>query len=313
MVNIKTLWNASAPLTATTALMLVAFAASCAGLLVDERTITGAPAWMKPAKFAISSAIFSGTMAWLFCYLTVWSRMLRITGRTLAAMLILEVAIIDIQAARGTTSHFNAETVLDGILFSVMGVSIAILWLGSVVVLAALLKQKFEHPAWGWWLRMGMLVTVAGSAAGGMMLRMTPEQTATLDAKRTITTAGAHTVGGPDGGPGLPGVGWSTQHGDLRIPHFLGLHGAQLLPLVGWLVLRRRDRSRSEDSAVAISAGVSYLALIGIFAWQALRGQSIVEPDAATLLALAIWLGGTLAMLGYFAAVPSKAHLAAPA
>jgi hypothetical protein len=271
MVNIKGKYNA--PLTVTSIIMLIAFVGSCAGIFLDHRIITGVPAWLKPAKFAISTAIFSGTMAWLFRYVKIWPHFVRAMGWVLAVILILEVGIIDIQAARGVTSHFNVTTPLDLTLFVIMGAAIGNLWLASLGILIALFFQKFEDPAWGWWLRMGMLVTVLGSAAGGIMLGVS-----------------AHTVGAPDGGPGLLGLGWSTQHGDLRVPHFLGLHGVQVIPLLGWLVLRRRKQAR-----LAFVAAASYITLIAILTWQALRGQSVVHPDAATLLALAIWLAATIA------------------
>src|SRR5205085_10521042 len=51
------LWAADRPLAAVTMLMLAALVASAAGLVVDPRTIAGAPAWLKPAKFAASTAI----------------------------------------------------------------------------------------------------------------------------------------------------------------------------------------------------------------------------------------------------------------
>jgi len=162
----RKLWAASAPLTATSVLMFAAFLASAGGIFLDHRMITGAPAWLKPAKFGISTAIYSATIAWLFRYIAVWPRFVRAMGWALAIVLIVEVGIIDVQAARDTTSHFNVGTPLDAALFGIMGASIAILWLASVGVLAALFRQKFQDSDWGWSLRMGLLITVLGSAAG---------------------------------------------------------------------------------------------------------------------------------------------------
>jgi hypothetical protein len=140
-----------------------------------------------------------------------------------------------------------------------------------------------------------MLTTVLGAAAGGLMLRPTPTQIEMLQTNNSISNAGGHTVGAPDGDPGIPGVGWSTQHGDLRIPHFFGLHGVQLLPLLGWLMLRRRSsQSDRNQIRMAFAATASYITLIGILMWQALRGQSVVAPDSTTLYALAVWLLTTI-------------------
>ena len=291
MVNIKTelnrVWRNSAPLTATAILMLVTFVVSLLGIFLDHRIITGVPAWLKPSKFAISTAIYCGTLAWLFRYITVWPRFVRRMGWMIAAVLVLEVAIIDVQATRGVTSHFNVGTPIDADLFIVMGASILVLWLASIGILAALIRQKFQDSAWGWALRLGMLITVVGSATGGFMLRMTQDQTETRRATHSMTTVGGHTVGAPDGGPGLPGLGWSTEHGDLRIPHFFGLHGLQLIPILSWLFGRRRSSVR----VFAIAA--SYSAFIAILTWQAMRGQSVVAPDGATFSVLAVWLSVT--------------------
>jgi hypothetical protein len=274
--------------------MLVALIGSCIGIAVDPRIITGMPAWLKPAKFAISTAIFAASIAWLYRYLTIWPAFLRALGWILSAVLIFEVAIIDMQAARGTTSHFNAATPRDTLLFAIMGVAIGFLWLASVGVLVALFRQKFQNPAWGWLLRLGMLVTVIGSAGGGLMLRPTPEQVAAMRATHSVTAVGGHTVGAPDGGPGLTGLGWSMQHGDLRVPHFFGLHGLQLIPFLGWFATRRRRmQTERQQTGFAFIIAASYLALIGILSWQALRGQSIIDPDAVTLAALGIWLAAS--------------------
>ena len=89
----------------------------------------------------------------------------------------------------------------------------------------------------------------------------TPDQMAEIKATGRLTVVGAHTVGGPDGGPGLPGVGWSTRHGDLRVPHFFGLHAIQALPLFA-LLLGRRPSPRN---ASMVQAAALLYALLFVF------------------------------------------------
>src|SRR3954447_23005428 len=101
MATLQRLWKASPPLTATGLLMLAVFAASLAAMAVDTSTILGAPRWLKPAKFAISTAIYAFTLAWIFTYLPDRPRLTRRVGWITAVVVILEVAIIDLQAARG--------------------------------------------------------------------------------------------------------------------------------------------------------------------------------------------------------------------
>src|SRR4051794_6781361 len=105
--QLERLWRTSPPLAATGILMLAALAASLVAMAVDHRTILGAPAWLKPAKFAVSSAIYAFTVAWIFTFIPARRRLTAIVGWITALTLVLEVGIIDGQAARGLTSHFN--------------------------------------------------------------------------------------------------------------------------------------------------------------------------------------------------------------
>ena len=70
------------------------------GLLLDPRIITGAPAWLKPLKFAVSTAIYAFTLAWVFTFLPDWPRTRRIVGASTAAAFVLEVVLIGGQACR---------------------------------------------------------------------------------------------------------------------------------------------------------------------------------------------------------------------
>src|SRR5690349_1030453 len=158
--EIRAAWSTHAVLTATAAIMLAAFCAAMVGIFADPRLITGAPAWLKPAKFGISSAVYAATLVWLLRYLTVSPRLARALGTVIATVLLVEVGIIDVQAARGTTSHFNAATPLDFALWMIMGVAILILLLASIGIVVLLFRQPFQRRAWGRVLRAGMLITI---------------------------------------------------------------------------------------------------------------------------------------------------------
>jgi hypothetical protein len=300
---LATLWRASAPLTVTGFAMLAVLALTAVGQAIDPRLVTGAPVWLKPAKFALSISIYAFTLAWIFSFLDSWPRTRRVVGRITAFVMFLEMAIIALQAFRGTTSHFNGATPLDMALGITMGLAIVTQTLSTIAVAVALWRERFDDVALGWALRLGMTMTIVGAFAGGLMTAPTSQQLVAAKAGERMTIAGAHTVGAPDGGPGLAGTGWSTQHGDLRVPHFLGLHALQALPIVA-LVLARRRLSDAIRVRLVVIAAISYGALFGILLMQALRGQSLLMPDAVTLTLLASWLLTTIAAMGGVLAVP---------
>jgi hypothetical protein len=139
-----------------------------------------------------------------------------------------------------------------------------------------------------------MVLALIGTGSGGLMAVPNSQQLANAHATGRLPIAGAHTVGAPDGGRGLPVTGWSVDHGDLRIAHFLGMHGLQVLPLLAWWIARRRAfASVRTQRNLIFAAATSYLALFGLVLWQAFRGQSIAQPDGLTLESFAVWLVGT--------------------
>jgi hypothetical protein len=77
---------------------------------------------------------------------------------------------------------------------------------------------------------------------------------------------GIGSVDGVDGGPGLPIDGWSTAGGDLRVPHFVGLHALHTLPFVGWPLTVAGSAWFGARHRVAMVwvVGLAYLGLVGL-------------------------------------------------
>jgi hypothetical protein len=134
---------------------------------------------------------------------------------------------------------------------------------------------------------------------GSLMFKATPAQVAAEKATGRQDFFGAHSVGVEDGGAGLPVTGWSTEGGDLRIGHFLGVHSLQLIPLLalGLVLLARRYpvlRPEGPRVALVVVGTAAYAGLIWLVTWQAERGESLIHPGGRTLFATALLLCATI-------------------
>ena len=275
---VQTRWHR--PLLWLSLAMAASTLAALAGLIFDPRLLDGAPLWAKPFKFSVSILIYALTLSWLLAQLPRWRRLAWWAGTVAAVFLTVEMVIIGGVAAAGNTSHFNVSTPLAAGLWSVMAASIVIVWIAALLVAVLLFKAPLGDPARSLAIRAGFVVALIGMGLAFLMTGPTADQ---LNTFRGI--AGAHTVGLPDGGPGLPLLGWSTVAGDLRVPHFVGMHALQLIPLTAVLLELSARRVPLLQSA-ATRLGLlwilvaSYLGALTLLTVQALAGQSVVRPDA---------------------------------
>ncbi|GGS24990.1 hypothetical protein [Actinokineospora fastidiosa] len=278
-------WNR--PFIIFTVAMAAVAAVSVGGLILDDRVLVGAPIWLKPLKFALSFMLYGVAWAWLIALMPKRSRTLQAASAVIILTSIVEMAILLTQTVRGRESHFNSTTETDAMLFELMGITIAVFWVatlvGSVVIGARRIAPRPENLA----IRLGLGISLVGMLLG---IPMT-----TRDSMRE-GFSGTHSVGVVEGGPGMPLTAWSTTGGDLRIPHFVGLHALQVLPLIALaltVLAARYAVLRAEEVRYRMvwTAGVVYAGLIALVTWQAFRGQPLLRPDWLTLAALAVLIG----------------------
>lgn len=295
------------PLIAFTGAMAVLAVVSAVGVVVDDRMLVGSSIWMKPVKFSLSLVLYCLTLAWMTSLLTRGRRTAWWAGTVVVAAGVVEMAIIVGQVIRGKRSHFNQETALDAMLYDAMGTTIMVLWAATLVIAVTLWRSPLTDPAVTWAIRLGSVLALTGAGLGVLMTRPAPGQQPDVS-----DAVGAHSVGVPDGGPGMPLTGWSTTGGDLRIPHFVGMHALQLLPLVLFaLAVLAPRRPRLGDPRVRLRivlvASGTYAAVLALLTWQALRGQPLIRPDAVTLAAgAAILAGGTIGTLAALRTKPAR-------
>ena len=206
-------------------LILMSFFCFGLSLSVHEQ-IQGENLWAKPTRYYLSFGISIWSMAWLMDYLQ--SKVAkRVSTFFLFTTVLAETTIVMLQSARGVPSHFNNTDPFNTLMHSTILLS-SLLYSMVVFYLCFLFFTQKKMPIsqhYTWGIRMGILLFLIFSLSGGYMFHIMK-----------------HSVGGPDGGAGLPMFNWSTKYGDLRVAHFLGIHSLQIIPLVSYYFLQKKNQ-----------------------------------------------------------------------
>lgn len=228
----------------------------------DERLVTGINPWIKPIKFIIANTVYMLTIGWLIRHLPSTEKAKTRAIRLVVMTTIAETVLITLQAARGTTSHHNLSSLTNAGILSIMGLMIVI----NTIVVAYVAIKFWRNTAaisasYLWGIRLGLLIFFLASLEGFVMVGFH-----------------SHSVGVPDGGPGLPLIHWNTRGGDLRIAHFIGLHALQVLPLVGYIFSLPSVAGRVRNPVNWVWAiGILYAGFSLLLFLQALAGVPLLS------------------------------------
>jgi hypothetical protein len=231
--------------------MLVALIVCALLSIGDQRLILGINPWIKPMKFFTSIVLFLWTVAWFMPETEHKPRARALVRWVIGPAMTIEMICIVTQVVRGTQSHFNNQSPFDDMIFSIMGMTILVNTIAMIVFFTIIRRDTPpQRAAYIWGIRLGVLIFLLASAEGVLLV-----------------TNNAHTVGAPDGGPGLPFVNWSTTHGDLRVAHFFGMHAMQILPLLGFLLKSRN---------LVIATSVVWITVMGGLLMMAMQGRPLL-------------------------------------
>ncbi|WP_026209213.1 hypothetical protein [Catelliglobosispora koreensis] len=293
MRNIARVREWHRPLAINTGLMVALVLVSGIGILLDDRVLLNESVWLKPLKFGIAFALYSGVLAWLITKLRKAKRFGWWAGTVFAIAATAEVAAITAQAARGTFSHFNAnvDDPFTVAMTQVFTYGVAGLFLTQLMIASLVLFQGTGDRALNRAVRWGLALATVGMMLPIYWMSTNINERVLVDANGTrVTMYQGHGIGDPDGN-GMALTHWSTTGGDFRVPHFVGLHGIHVLLLLTVALVALSHRlvwlTSVVRSRLMLVFALAYSGLLAVITWQAGRGQSLIHPDRMTLLAFA--------------------------
>ncbi|MEL7482922.1 MAG: hypothetical protein AAFN41_01070 [Planctomycetota bacterium] len=230
--------------------------------VIDGRVLDGSNIWFKPLKFQVSTAVFLATLAVAVPLASAGFRRCiigRITVWTAISTAVFEIVYISLRAAIGLRSHYAFDDGFGSFMYGAMGIAAVLLSLTPIAVgIAAMATRRDDGQ-----LRivrlgfaMGTIVTLAGASGVGIMLGSEPAH---------------YPVDAADASSRLPVAMWSTERGDLRIAHFVGLHAMQGMFIAGLLL---SGLPRWLAGVLLITLAHAWLAGVVVLAALALDGRS---------------------------------------
>jgi hypothetical protein len=230
----------------------------------------GPVSWRKAIVFGLSGGVTSLSLAWVMTQLPR-TRLRRRLGAVFAWAMGVEVFLITMQRWRGVASHFNDATLIDGAVFSLMGLLITVV----VIVTVVWTVQAFRQQA--------LPADVALAMRAGLMLLLA----AHLLGYAILAHAEVAMAANPSADPTVLGAA-----GLMKLPHGLALHGLQTLPILLWL-LRRSGAGLHRRLRLLRFAAAGHGLVVAFGVVQMLSGRA---PTDVSALAMALLVCG-LSML----------------
>jgi hypothetical protein len=285
IVPLQKAWRVSHGVTILVIQNLFLLAISLVARVLDETVANGVSVWDKPIKFSLSFLAFGPMLLWLFSRVTS-TRIVRYGVGALGWSMVLEGSLIFLQSVRGEASHFNNTTAFNAAVYRGMAAGVGAFSLAGLIVGFLMARKNLGKDALGLATKIAVAMMTFGAILAFSMTVPKPGQ---IEAGGKIL--GSHTIDGADGGTGLTLLGWSTEVGDLRVAHFIGLHSLQFVPLVALLLVFLNKRGIFRTSVgvqrqVTALFAAAYGGLILTAFGQAQRNVPVTRVDSVTGVSL---------------------------
>jgi hypothetical protein len=256
-------------------------------LVVTRGSLEGDVSWRKPILFGEAFGLTVLSVSWFMSFLP----RKRVAGWLLLGVLGVanfeEVLWVSLQQWRGVPSHFNFNTPFDAALFNTNGVMIGF---AAIVITIVAIWSFFSLRApasLAWAIRAGMALLVVAQIIGILMLQNGIPKVIDFETGEFISegTRSAHIFG---------------EAGDMKVPHALTLHAAQVLPVLAWLLLFTNwSETRRMRTVIVAAAGYTGLVIVSVF--QTFSG--LAPFDLSFLAALVFGISAFGLIVAYTAAL----------